>query len=213
MRAALVANGILQTDARVQQIWQEADLRIAADGGARNARLHLQLAPHVTIGDMDSLDAETAAWLTTNACEFLRHPPAKDETDLELAVQLAQTRGATEIIILGAQGGRADQFLANVLLLTRHTNMRLTDADSEMWVIRAAKEITRAELVGKVGDTVSLIPLDERADGIETQGLAYPLRGETLVRGSTRGISNAMTGECAQVTLAYGTMLIVHLRQ
>ena len=105
--------------------------------------------------------------------------------------------------------------------------MRLADADSDMWVIHTEGKTTgqetdenernkgtgRADILGRAGDTVSLIPLDERADGIVTHGLEYPLRGETLTRGSTRGISNVMTGEFAQVTLTYGTLLVVHLLQ
>ncbi len=208
MRAVLIANGTMHAHARLVKIWQRADLRIAADGGARSARLYLERAPHVIIGDMDSLDDETRAWLQAHSVEFIQHPSAKDETDLELALQLAQTRGADEISILGAHGGRADQFLANVFLLTQKQGMRLVDAASEMWVSASS-----AEIHGTRGDTVSLIPLDARVEGIRTQGLEYPLRDETLERGSTRGISNVMLGERATVHCTRGALLIVHLFQ
>lgn len=234
MRAAIVANGELSAHARLKEIWLRAKLRIAADGGASNARLHLRIAPHVVIGDFDSLDDETREWLEKNSCEFIRHPPAKDATDLELALQLAQSRGADEITLLGAHGGRADQFLANVLLLTQARNVRIVDAASEMWVVgkagnegnkgtegmgatryaigdTRAEGIGVAEILGKKGDIVSLIALDDRVDGIVTHGLQYPLRGETLERGSTRGISNVMLDEHATVRVARGALLVVHL--
>ncbi len=195
----------MQTEARLQEIWSRADLRVAADGGARNARLFLERAPHLVIGDMDSLDTETRAWLETSSCEFIRHPRAKDETDLELAVSLAQERGAEEITILGAFGGRVDHFLANVFLLTRAQNLRIVNGASEMWV-----GIGKDEIKGHAGNVVSLIPLGERVEGITTSDLEYPLRGETLERGSTRGISNVMLGERAQVNWTRGTLLIVH---
>src|SRR5581483_1018832 len=172
-------NGEMQTNARIQDLWQRSDLRIAANGGARNARLFLQRAPHVVIGDMDSLDDETRAWLETSRCEFLRHPLAKDESDLELALNLAQTRGADEITILGAYGGRIDHFIANVMLLARTPNVRLADTVSEMWISEG-----QATLHGSPGDIVSLMPLDERVEGIITENLEYPLRAETLPRGS-----------------------------
>lgn len=208
MRAVLVANGELSDHARLKELWLRANLRVAADGGAHNARLFLKIAPHVVIGDMDSLDDETREWLEHNNAEFVWYPPAKDATDLELALQLAQTRGADDITILGAFGGRADQAIANALLLTRHKGMRLADGACEMWVGSGLDIIH-----GKNQDTVSLIPLDPRVQGVTTENLEYPLNDETLERGSTRGISNVMTGERAQVLAANGTLLIVHLFQ
>lgn len=205
MNVVIVANGEMQASARLQVIWERADLRIAADGGARNARLFLERAPHVVIGDMDSVDEETREWLEKHRVELIQHPRAKDETDLELALQLAQERGADEITILGAHGGRVDHFLANVLLLTRTRNLSIVDAASEMWV-----GIGNAEIKGQAGNVVSLIPFSERVEGITTDHLEYPLRGETLERGSTRGISNVMLGERARVTWTRGMLLIVH---
>ena len=42
-------------------------------------------------------------------------------------------------------------------------------------------------LQGTPGELLSLLPLG-RADGVTTEGLAYPLRGETLEAGSSRGV-------------------------
>jgi thiamine pyrophosphokinase len=211
MRAVLVANGELTDHARLKEIWLRANLRLAADGGARNARLHLRIAPHVVIGDLDSLDDETRQWLEASSAEFIRLPPGKDKTDLELALDLAHARGADDITILGAFGGRVDQFLANVFLLTDTRSasgrgIRIADANGEMWIGGGDTIIE-----GKRGDIVSLIPLDTRVEGIVTDALEYPLRGETLTRGSTRGISNVMLSERAAVHWSSGTLLIVHL--
>lgn len=207
MNAVIVANGEMQAHARLKELWLRAKLRIAADGGARNARA-LRIAPHSVIGDLDSLDDETRAWLEKNNCEFLRYPPAKDETDLELALQLAQARGADEITLLGALGGRPDHFLANVLVLAQTRGLKLADAAVEMWFGSGLDVID-----GKKGDLVSLLPFDARVEGVETEGLEYPLRGETLERGSTRGVSNVMLEERAQVLSTRGKLLIVHLFQ
>lgn len=211
MKAVIVANGEMQSSARLQELWSRADLRIAANGGARNARLFLQRAPHVIIGDMDSLDQETRAWLESNAVEFIQHPVAKDQTDLELALRLAQKRGAGQITMIGAFGGRVDHFLSNVFLLTQNypeqsQRIKIADAASEMWVGTAGDVIE-----GNRGDTVSLIPIDQVVEGIATENLEYPLRGETLERGSTRGMSNVMLGARAVITWNRGTLLIVHL--
>ncbi len=207
MQAVIVANGEMRAHARLKEIWLRAKLRIAADGGARNARF-LRIAPHVVVGDLDSLDDETRAWLEKNNCEFIRYPPAKDETDLELALRLAQTRGADEITLLGALGGRPDHFLANVLLVAQTRGLKAADAAIEMWCGSGLDIIE-----GKPGDLVSLLPFDARVEGVATEGLEYPLRGETLERGSTRGVSNVMQGERAQIISTRGKLLIVHLLQ
>lgn len=206
MRAVIIANGELTPSARLRELWQGADLRIAADGGARNAREQLGEPPQVVIGDLDSMDAATRVWLTERGTEIIRYPTAKDETDLELALNLAHARGASELCLLGANGGRVDHWLANVMLLTRYPRLRLADAHSEMWLGGGDEALT-----GNAGDLVSLIPLDARVEGVETEGLQYPLRRETLERGSTRGISNVMQGERARVRWVSGTLVLVHL--
>jgi thiamine pyrophosphokinase len=211
MKVAIVANGELENHPRLQTIWQIADLRIAADGGALNARQHLQLAPQIIIGDLDSLDDATRTWCKQAHAEFIQHPQAKDETDLELAIDLAIARGANEITILGAIGGRFDQTIANTLLLTKPAQVqisaRLVSAKFEAWL---ATE--RATITGNIGDTVSLIPITPRVEGIVTNGLQYPLRNETLILGSPRGVSNRLIAERAEVVLAHGLLLIVHLK-
>ena len=210
MKAVIVANGELQDHARLREIWRNADVRIAADGGAVNARRFLNLAPHIVIGDFDSIDDDTRAWCEQAYTEFVQHPREKNETDLELAIDLAITRGATDITILGALGGRFDQTMANALLLVKpaqaHIVARIAGADFDAWIAW-----DRASISGKIGETVSLIPLSERAEGIVTSGLRYPLRNETLYLGSPRGVSNELIEEQARVSFANGLLLVVHL--
>jgi thiamine pyrophosphokinase len=121
-------------------------------------------------------------------------------------LNLALERGAEYVTLLGALGGRADQIIANVMLLTRVPQVVIADAASEMWA--AAQEAT---IEGTVGDTVSLIPIDERVEGIVTRDLEYPLRNEDLARSSTRGISNRLTATRAEVRWKKGLLLVVHL--
>lgn len=208
MNAVIIANGQFAANARLIKLWQGADLRIAADGGSRNAREYLELAPHVAIGDFDSLDEATDKWLEANHVERIQYPRAKDKTDLELALDLALARHATHTTILGALGGRIDHTLANILLVTRDVPVVLADADSEVWL--ATRE---TEIVGEIGETVSLIPLSDTVEGIETQGLVFPLRHETLVRGSSRGISNELSAPRARVRFERGMLLVVHIHK
>jgi thiamine pyrophosphokinase len=53
-----------------------------------------------------------------NRVEIQQHSRDKDETDLELALHYACTSGYREILVVGALGGRLDQTLGNLSLLT-----------------------------------------------------------------------------------------------
>jgi thiamine pyrophosphokinase len=208
MRAVVIANGVPPDQATLQR-WLTAGARlVCADGGAR-AALALGLKPDVVIGDLDSLDEAQQAQLKALGCRLVVYPQAKDWTDLELALKLCVQEGATEIVILGALGGRLDQELANILLLLLHdledTPTRIVDERQEMFVARH-----QVAIVGQAGDIVSLIPLGGDATGIVTEGLLYPLRDEPLLSGPARGVSNVMTGEAARVTLKSGALLVVH---
>jgi len=66
-------------------------------------------------------------------------------------------------------------------------------------------------LEGRRGDTLSLLPLAGDAHGVTTDGLEYPLHGETLHFAATRGVSNTMLGTTATVRLTRGMLLVVHL--
>ncbi len=68
-----------------------------------------------------------------------------------------------------------------------------------------------AMIEGTIGDTVSLIPIDERVEEIATRDLEYPLRRQDLLRGSTRGISNRLTASRAEVHWKKGVLFVVHL--
>ena len=70
----------------------------------------------------------------------------------------------------------------------------------------------RSEVQGAPGDTVSLIPWGGAVTGVTTEGLRWPLRGETLYSHKTRGISNEMSRETAGIEIASGLLLCIHRR-
>jgi len=185
------------------------DLIICVDGGAKNA-LDLGLKPQVVVGDMDSMDPRLRKELQEAGCRFVEHPSRKDATDSELAVRYALSQEATEILILGALGGRIDHTLANVMLLAlselEGVKVALIEADQEILLIR-----DEAVIEGKPGDTVSLLPLTGDVTGIHTRGLEYPLSDGTLRFGAARGVSNVLTEPRAIVRVGDGLLLAVHM--
>lgn len=214
----LFANGELEdNDGWIQPFFENAPTIIAADGGARH--LHaLNHPPHIIIGDMDSLSATVRDWLIAANTAFITHPPAKNETDLELALRYAAEEYNDDIFIFAALGGRLDQMLGNIHLLThpaldgraRHSRVvRLVTRYQQAWLL----EVGENRINGRFGDTLSLIPLNGDAKISETSGLQWPLHNEWLRFGATRGISNRLTAVNPTITLEKGTILCVHTQK
>ncbi len=184
-----------------------ADLLIAADGGALPL-LRLGRAPKLVIGDMDSLDAPTLRELEARGTELQRFPREKDATDLELALVYAAGQGASAIDIIGGLGGRWDHTLANVALLAlpelRGRRVRLLADRQALYLVQGSTLIE-----GRVGDTISLIPLTGAAHGITTEGLHYPLRDATLSFERARGVSNVLLAPPGCVSVREGLLLVV----
>jgi thiamine pyrophosphokinase len=207
MHIVIIANGQLADTSLGRDVARRADILVCADGGTRHA-LAWDLTPDVLIGDMDSLDAAILKGLPAST-RVIRHPAHKDYTDLELALEFAIGEGATEITILGALGGRLDQSLANILLLVaprfRPASIRILDGPDHLFLARGP-----VVLHGTPGDLVSLLPLSPEVTDVTTAGLEYPLHGETLYLGLTRGVSNAMLAHEATITFGAGLLLVCH---
>jgi thiamine pyrophosphokinase len=211
LRAVIFANGALTDPEAVLDILLPEDLLLAANGGARHC-LALQLTPAVIIGDCDSLNDQELKDLLADGAQLVRHSTHKDQTDLELALDYALAVGAQEMIVFGAVGGRWDQSLANLMLaaVDRFADVviELIDGPQRAQVLRGGDTLT---LQGAPGDTVSLIPLCDTAHGITAAGLEYPLEGDTLPFGTTRGISNSFTGKKVEIHLEAGLLICVQI--
>lgn len=208
MRAVIFVNGTIDNYSQCASWLHAADYLIAADGGARHCAA-LGISPAVLVGDLDSIAPELLAEYEKVGVSIERHPPRKDETDLELAVQRAVADGATEILLLGALGGRLDQTLANLLLPARQewpVPISLADGQQMAQILRGGETIT---LFGAPGDTVSVVPLSAAVTGIHYTGLEYPLVNAVLRLGSTQGVSNRMAEPLATIRIAEGILLVV----
>lgn len=210
-RFVIIANGPLPDPEQIRPHLQPDDWLICADGGAHHAHA-LGLRPDLVIGDMDSLAPALRAEMEAAGVPFEVHPVNKDETDLELALAWAIERGATAIDVLAVLGGRLDQSLANLLLLTRPewaaARLRAIAAGEVAWPVRGGERIT---IPGRPGDRLSLVPLSPEVTGVTFEGVKWPLHEATLPLGSTWGISNELVTPPARLEIGEGLVLVVHL--
>lgn len=210
METVIFANGEVDEYAVLLSVISRDAFIIAADGGLRHVRV-LDLVPDLVIGDLDSISKDEINWLDESGVEIIQHDKDKDETDLELALSYSIESGAEKITVCGATGGRLDQSLANISLLSHPDlegrQIKFDDGREEIFLIK-----DELVLYGSPGDTVSLIPLFGEVSGITTNGLKFPLRGESLFPDHTRGISNVMEEEQAVIRVGSGSLLCIHTR-
>jgi thiamine pyrophosphokinase len=191
-----------------------AGLVIAADSGAQwlDGRGPV---PDLLIGDLDSIDPGLLDRLRAQGVAIELHPVEKEASDAELAVSGAVARGADEVVVIGALGGeRLDHELANLLLLAdrrwEEIELRIVRGGTTAWALDGG---SRRELSGAAGDLVTLLPLRGDATGVRTNGLRYPLAGETLRSGQSRGLSNEVDHAPASVSLEAGRLLVIETRK
>lgn len=204
---ALVFAGGEAVDERWVPALPDPALVVAADSGLAHARA-LGRAVDLVVGDFDSVDPAHLDEAIAAGARVERFPADKDATDLELAIDAVCREGATRATVLGTGGGRLDHFLASALLLAapRWSDLEIVAlvGPARVTVVRS-----RAELAGEPGSLLTLLPLGGPVDGVRTGGLRWPLRGERLDAGTTRGVSNELTEPVATVSLDAGVLLAV----
>ena len=211
MHILLFANGQANSGEMVELVLSHMDTPyvLCADGGALNA-VKFGYTPQTIIGDLDSLTTDQLLKFEANGASIIRYPAEKDETDLELALYWCIEHHAKSIIIVGGLGGRFDQTLANIYLLSlpqlQNIHVAVVEDKQSIRLLRAGEY----QIDGNVGDTISLMPIGDRVQGITTTALKYPLKDEDLLLGPARGVSNVMIEDLATISIRDGLLLLVH---
>ncbi|OLP60181.1 thiamine diphosphokinase [Xaviernesmea oryzae] len=178
---------------------------VAADGGMRHAPL-LSTLPELWVGDFDSSADELIARYPQVHRE--PYPPAKNETDGEIATEAAIARGATRLVLAGALGGeRSDHALLHLLLglslAERGIEAVLTSGEEEAYPLlpgTRALDLPKGSLFSILGFTA--------LDGLTISGARYPLEDFALPFGSSRTISNVAEGP-VHITLERGRAILL----
>ncbi len=213
-RAVIVAGGRKTPELVRRQVTDEgAQILIAADSGME-VFYELGIAPHVIVGDFDSVNPEIAAFFGQDEkiC-FHELNPVKDDTDTEAAIRLAISMGAQEIALFGAIGTRMDHVLGNIELLGIGLKagvpiVILDDANR----IRMIDRSVRLAKKDQYGDYVSFVPYTKDGVVITLRGFKYPLDHYFLTGGTSLCISNEITADVAEVIFEQGILLMMETR-
>lgn len=179
----------------------DADLFIAADGGANRA-IELELQPDIITGDFDSyiLTGDEKATIIKN--------PDQETNDLEKALNVALQNHSTHTIVFGATGKRVDHTLKNFSVLlqyhSRFENIYFRDQSSTIKIIESP---FRAEF--PLQSSISLFPLSGEVSGLTTRGLRYPLKNDLLRNGMLDGTSNESIEKIVEIEFEKGDLLLI----
>ncbi len=189
--------------------WEEA-LVVAADGGMKHCAA-LGLRPQVVIGDLDSLPRAFRRRLRDEIAEVIGVPEAKEQTDLQLALELVSRRAVAGLTVVGATGGgRLDHSLAAVYagvpLARDGWRVRYLDGRHELWLLAGPSDLT---LHGSPGQYLSVLALSEQTSGVFIRGTRWELEQATLRWGESRGISNEFGPGPARLGLKEGVLAVV----
>ena len=185
---------------------QPEDFVVACDAGYRNAeRLDLRL--DLIVGDFDSAPQPKTAH------ETIVLPHVKDDTDTEYAAKLAAEKGFSEVLLLGALGGRRlEHTLANFCtglgLAQKGIRVTIQDERSRVTYVLPGEErvYPKEEFF-----YVSVFPLEGRAAGVCEHGSFYELEDAELTVGYPLGVSNeyAVGSDRMTISTREGALVVI----
>lgn len=208
MKAFIYSGGEIYPE-NITEHPKSRDLCIAADSGFANARA-LGDRVDIALGDFDSL-AGGADTIPENV-EKITVPAEKDETDTQLAVNVAIAKGADDIVIIGGLSGRLDHTLSNLAILEALFDLGIPavilDGRNRARYIRST-----STLIPRSGyKYLSLLAGDEQVKGVSVEGCKYPLKNKKLTRKYQYTVSNEIKENCALVSVKRGGLFILESR-
>lgn len=179
-----------------------ADHIIAADGGA-NLLADNSVSPDIVVGDLDGIDPSVLASMPE---EQVLHVEDQNLTDCQKALRHADGLGATDIVVLGAEGTRIDHTLSALYSVGMY---------QERITIRFVFERLIAHCVGPgersfetrpdlLVSLLSSLPTRVR----RAEGLEFSVDGLELRAGGRDGVSNRSTGGLVRLEVESGSLLV-----
>lgn len=174
---------------------------IAADSGYVTCE-KAKVKPNIIIGDFDSSKKPQ-----TNI-NILQLPSIKNDTDTFYCIKEAVKRGADEIEIFCALGGRADHTLSNILnleyCLENNVKASIVSEKCVLSLHNNGFEICKGDF-----KYFSLFAIGGSVSGLSIKGAAYELDDYTLSPFASIGQSNEFKNSIVNVDFKNGVLLLV----
>ena len=176
---------------------------------------HHKILPSYIVGDFDSVDQKIGDYYCNETKVPIREfNPVKDASDTEIAIRLAMTLGAKEILILGATGGRIDHLWANVQSLAipfkAGIDAVIMDTQNKIRLIGGGE--THLKKGETYGPYFSVFPLGEEVYGFSIKGAKYPLDNHTLIPYDSLCVSNQFQEDEVTISFMKGIVILMETK-
>ncbi|MEX2014417.1 MAG: thiamine diphosphokinase [Candidatus Saccharimonadales bacterium] len=217
-KALIFLNGDEPDLAYTKKYADKNTLIIGCDGGTGSI-YKIGLTPQVVLGDFDSVTSlpkeiknlpkryygkETII----NDTVYIKYPGDKDFLDVEAAIDYALRKQLREIILVNTHGDELDHVVGVLALLSkrkyRSADIKLIRPLLKAYIIRG-----KAEIKGKIGDKISLIPLYGPVKVKNSSGLKYDPAQYKMSLQQNLGISNELINKKAALELSKGCFLVI----
>lgn len=207
-KACIITGGTLSSSFLSKHLNEHEYSFIIVVDGALELTHSLHIRPSYIVGDFDTVSEEVLNFYEEDI--ILRHPPEKDQTDTELAVETALSLECEEIDFLGAIGSRLDHSLANIFLLQRllkkDVHGVIWNEYNKLYLKKSSFCLNKKEAKGMF---FSLLPLTETVEQVTLIGVKYPVNHKNFYREDTLGISNEIVEEEAIIEFSNGIFIVV----
>ena len=195
MKGLIISSGKINDYTLLEDLIEENDYIVCADGGL-NHLMNINKAPHVILGDLDSVSDLGIKYIKDNNIKVEKYPSIKDNTDSELAIIYLINKGIDDMILIGGTGTRLDHTLANLFLLKRFNKNG-----------KHLKVIDDNNIVTYVVDTIE-IAINYEGIIVSLTGFKYPLDNKYIEFSSTLGISNEIIEDIGIIEIHKGEALV-----
>ena len=199
--AVLVANGEKPVSNYAKQLIVQNTLRICVDSNLSFFK-ELDVEPDVIIGDLDTVDINTASSKSTIVAV-----EDQNKTDLEKSLDYCIAQNIKNIYIIGATGERDDHSLANIMIAQQYSetlNIEMISNFFQIFFVNGSKEILE-----KKSRNLSMISLISD-NKITTSGLEYNLSNQKL-NSFSHGISNRIVSDKCLIKSAEKLILFIEV--
>lgn len=173
-----------------------------------------EILPQYIVGDFDSIDSEIIDYYRNETQVSIReYNPIKDATDTEIAIRLGITLGSSELIILGATGGRIDHLWANIQTLSiacsAGVEAYILDEKNKIRVIDKPCVLKKSEAYGPY---LSVFSLTGEIFDFNLRGTKWPLSHHILRPMDSLTVSNRFEAEEVEIDFADGMIVVMETK-